>query len=155
QDLHRPRRLPRYEPPGIPRGVRGCGRSWGSAPGRSGRRSWTFWLRPATMRRPWPTGTRRCWPADAAASVGRLHVTQLDVDALQLGVVFDGRVAVLAADAGLLVAAERHFDRRHVVVVDPAGAGLKPGHHPVRPGDVAGDHAGRQPEFGVVGARDH
>ena len=32
---------------------------------------------------------------------------------------------VLAADAGLLVAAKRHLDRRQIVAVDPAGAGLR------------------------------
>ena len=41
---------------------------------------------------------------------------------------------------------------RDVVVVDPAGAGLQPGHHAVAAGEVAGEDAGGQAVFGGVGA---
>src|SRR3546814_14466969 len=63
-------------------------------------------------------------------------------------------MAVLPPDAGLLVAAERHFDRGDVVVVDPAGAGLQPGDDPVGAGDVGREDAGGEAELGRVGAFD-
>src|SRR3546814_2038419 len=66
----------------------------------------------------------------------------------------DGGLAVLAADAGLLHAAEGHGDGCHVVGVDPAGAGLEPSHHAVAAREVAGEDAGRQPEGRGVGACD-
>src|SRR3546814_9424354 len=62
-------------------------------------------------------------------SIWRLNRVHGDVDALELGVVLDGGAAVLAADAGLLHAAEGHGDGRHVVGVDPAGAGFQLRHH--------------------------
>src|SRR3546814_1274972 len=63
-------------------------------------------------------------------------------------------MAVLPPDAGLLVAAERHFDRGDVVVVDPAGAGLQPGDDPVGAGDVGREDAGGEAELGRVGVFD-
>lgn len=46
-------------------------------------------------------------------------VGELDDDGLDLGVVVDAVGPVLAPHAGLLVAAERHLRREHVVVVHP------------------------------------
>ena len=66
-----------------------------------------------------------------------------------------GGQAVFAADAGLLVAAHRHFRRRFTPGVDPADAGFQLVDDPVRASQVAGHHAGRQAVVGVVGAADH
>jgi hypothetical protein len=57
---------------------------------------------------------------------------------------------VLAADAGLLHAAERDLDRRQIVGVDPAGAGLQCADDAMRAWKVACEDAGSQPELGVL-----
>jgi len=43
---------------------------------------------------------------------GSLHIAHLYIYALELSIMFHRRQAILAADAGLFVAAEGHFDRR-------------------------------------------
>ena len=63
-------------------------------------------------------------------------------------------MAVLAADARLLVAAKWHFDRGQIVGVDPAGACLQLVDHPVRPLNVPGENARGKAEVGVVRAGD-
>src|SRR5699024_2336951 len=87
-------------------------------------------------------------------SEGRVDVAGFHVDAFQLGVVVDGDGAVLAADAGLLVAAHRHFHRAFVVGVDPADAGLQLRHHAMPAGQVTGEHTSGQAVGRVVGALD-
>ena len=57
-------------------------------------------------------------------------------------------------EARHLHAAERQFDRRYVVVIDPAGAGLQARDHAVRASQIVGEYAGRQAEFGGIGALD-
>lgn len=54
----------------------------------------------------------------------RLDLAQIGVDRLGLREVIDGLQPVLASDAGLLVAAERHLRRADIVVVDPDRSGL-------------------------------
>src|SRR3712207_5189592 len=103
---------------------------------------------------PAPTITKSNCSTARAISVRRLDGAEIDVDALQLRVVLDRRLAVLAAEAGLLGAPEGQLDRGHVVVVDPAGAGLQPRDGAVAAREVLREDAGRQPEGGVVGARD-
>ncbi len=93
--------------------------------------------------------------APPTPSVGADHVACLDIDRFQLGVVVERGERVLAADAGLLEAAEGDFDRREIVVVDPAGAGLQVSDDAMRPRQVAGEDAGGEAELGVVGASDH
>src|SRR3954447_22178295 len=58
----------------------------------------------------------------AVPELCRAVVDLVDVDVLGLGVLEDAFHAELAADAALLVAAERRRDRQQVVVVDPDGA---------------------------------
>jgi hypothetical protein len=50
--------------------------------------------------------------------------------------------------------AEGHLDGREVVLVDPAGAGLKRADDPMRAGEIPGEDPGRQAELGGIGARD-
>src|SRR5690606_8760566 len=89
-----------------------------------------------------------CLCGELQPSIRRLDVAEFDINALQLRVVLDRGEAVLASQAGLLVAAERHLDRGHVVVVEPAGPGLQPGDDPVAALQVAGKYTGGQPVFG-------
>ena len=62
--------------------------------------------------------------------------------------------AVFAADSGLLIAAERHFHRCKVVVVDPAGARLQLTYHAMRARQVQREHARRKTLWRIVGAGD-
>src|SRR6476660_3028666 len=68
---------------------------------------------------------RRCGAETLNASIRGLNRGQRHVDALELRIVLDRCFAVLAAEAGTLCPAEGQLDRRHVVVVDPAGAGFE------------------------------
>src|SRR6266478_3104950 len=87
-------------------------------------------------------------------AIGTGDVAELDIDALQLRVVLDRGDAVLAADAGLLAAAERCLDRCDVVVVDPAYSRLEGGDNAVRTRQVAGEDPGGEAELRIVGAAD-
>src|SRR5215469_16761490 len=91
----------------------------------------------------------------AGPSVRRLDVAHGDVDALELRVMLDGGPPVLAAESRHLHAAERQLDGSHVVVVDPAGAGLQAGNHPVSAAEITGEDSGRQAKLAGVGARYH
>ena len=82
-------------------------------------------------------------------AVGRIDVALGDIDALQLRVVLDRGSPVLAPESGQLDAAEGQLDRRHVVVVDPAGAGLQPRDDAMRAREIVGEDAGREAELGV------
>ena len=77
-----------------------------------------------------------------------------DVDRLHPAPVLERGAAVLAAEAGGLDAAEGRLDRGEVVGVDPGGAGVEPGDHPVGAGEVAGEDAGGEAVGGGVGAGD-
>src|SRR5689334_10430741 len=61
---------------------------------------------------------------------------------------------VLASEPRHLHAAERHLDWGDVVMVEPAGAGLKSRNHPMTPREVVGEHARRKTVLGGVGAGD-
>src|SRR5438128_1570396 len=83
-------------------------------------------------------------------SIWRLDIAEGDIDALELGVMLDSRARILAAEAGELVAAEGQLDRRDIVLVDPAGAGLELSDDPVAAGQVGGEDAGGKTVLGVV-----
>ncbi len=55
-------------------------------------------------------------------------------------------LAVFVTEAGLLDATERHLDRRHIVIVDPADSGLKTRRNTMSARQIAGEYAGSQPE---------
>src|SRR5690606_34709176 len=89
-----------------------------------------------------------------SAPVLRLEKTErVDVVAHQqvlgLLVVVEHHLVGLAADAGLLVAAERRMRGIQVVAVGPDATGLDPAAHAVGAVDVAGPDAGTQAELGV------
>src|SRR3954463_10836229 len=71
----------------------------------------------------------------------RLECPQLDLDGLEPRVVFERAGAVLAADARLLVAADRHFSRGLTPTIDPADAGFQLVDHPVRGAEAFGYQA--------------
>src|SRR3954469_24629755 len=85
----------------------------------------------------------------------RLECPQLDLDGLDPRVMFERAGAVLAADARLLVAADRHFRRRFTPTVDPADAGFQLVDHPVRGAEALGHDARRKAVGGGVSAPDH
>jgi len=78
----------------------------------------------------------------------------VDVDVLGLGVGQIPLLAELAADAGLLVAAEGVPGVEEVVVVDPDRAGAQALGHPDGAGRVAAPHGAGQAVPGVVGHGD-
>lgn len=81
-------------------------------------------------------------------------ITQTNADSLGLSVVSQSVLAELAADAGLLVAAERHLVVQGVVGVDPDGAGAQ-GVGDLDGGvEVLGVHGGGQAVGGVVAELD-
>ena len=55
----------------------------------------------------------------------------------------------------MLAAAEGQLDRRDVVVIDPAGAGLQPRDHAMGAGEIVREDPGGEAEFGSIGAGDH
>src|SRR6266511_3807233 len=96
-----------------------------------------------------PPGNGHVEPAVLGALLG-----DVDVDVLDLGVLQVALLAELAADARLLVAAERVPWVEQVVVVDPDGAGAQPLGDLDGPGGVAAPDGAGQPVVGVVGDRD-
>src|ERR1700682_1878396 len=77
-----------------------------------------------------------------------------DEQVFGLLVVVEHHLVVLAADARLLVAAERRMGRVQVVAVGPHPAGLDIAPGPVSGIAVAAPHPGPQPVEGVVGDAD-
>src|SRR4029077_10600492 len=86
-------------------------------------------------------------PAGPAAS-------DLQPDALHLGVEVEGVAAQLAPVAALLVAAEGRARIEHVVAVDPHRTGANRARHPVCLAHVARPHPGREAIGGVVALQD-
>src|SRR5262249_41472934 len=76
---------------------------------------------------------------------------QIDPHGLRLGVVVERVHSHLAAEAALLVAAERRRRVIHVVRIHPHGAGLQPRGDDVRLLDVSGPDARCQAVLAVVG----
>src|SRR3954468_13564257 len=85
----------------------------------------------------------------------RLECPQLDLDGLEPGIVFERAGAVLAADARLLVAADRHLRRGLAPTVDPADASFELVDHPMRGAEAFGSQARREAVGRSVGAADH
>src|SRR6478609_5805308 len=98
--------------------------------------------------REWPVE----WCQGSEESLGLIAVGHQQV--LGLLVVVEQHLVVLAADAGLLVAAERRVRGIGVVAVGPYPACLDIATRPVGGVAVTAPHAGTQPVEGVVGDRD-
>ncbi len=88
---------------------------------------------------------------DHATSEGRFHIVHAHKDRLELTVVFNRRLGVLAPHTGVFGSPKGCLDRRVVVGVDETGARLESGRHPVRTRQVAGKDPCRQTEFGIIG----
>src|ERR1700693_591935 len=87
-------------------------------------------------------------------SVRRCDIANRDVDALDLGVVFDRGAAVLTTETRKLDATERQLDRGDVVLVDPTGAGLEAGDDAVRARELTREYARGKTERRRIGAFD-
>src|SRR5262249_1683420 len=93
--------------------------------------------------------------ANARASGWIIRLAALNGDPSKRGEFLDARLAAEASVAGRLHAPERHL--RLVVdrcAVDVADAALDLLRHLQRASDIAPEHCGGQPIFGVVGDRD-
>src|SRR5207342_726373 len=101
-----------------------------------------------SARRAWPAGARvtrapRASRSRAVASEEAERVGVVgDQQALGLAVVVEHHAVVLAADAGVLVAAERGVGGVEVVAVGPHAAGLDAAAHAERAAGVACPYAG-------------
>src|SRR6185312_5022726 len=107
--------------------------------GLGGHRASSHWRKPPlsrclAMARGPPelgsAGARRAEPTGAGFEVthraGR-SASNRHADGFQLGVKLNARAAMLAAEAGLLVAPEGHVRIHRVVAIHPDGAGADPG----------------------------
>jgi hypothetical protein len=72
-------------------------------------------------------------------------------DALDLAIALEAFEALLAAEAGLLVAAEGDFDATGKVLVDVDLTGIDVAGELVCPGEIAGEDTGDKAEAGAVG----
>src|SRR6185295_9209274 len=80
--------------------------------------------------------------------------SEVDRDVLRLQVLVDPLVAALAADAGLLDAAERRAGVGDHALIEADHPGLQALADAERPLEVAGEDVGDEPVLGVVGGRD-
>ena len=96
----------------------------------------------------------RCVLPCSCHSSSSRRVSRGDEDVLLLGERVRGVRAELAAEAGLLEAAERRPVAHRGVRVDAEVAGLDAARDPQRPAEVAGEDRAGQPVLGVVGQRD-
>src|SRR5208283_2809698 len=87
-----------------------------------------------------------CLPSEETERIRRVGHEQV----LRLLVVVEHHLVVLAADAGLLVAAERGVRRVGVVAVGPDPAGVDVAAGPVGGVSAAGPDTGAEPVQGVV-----
>ena len=95
---------------------------------------------------------RRPSPAAVSMSVMRRHSPeQVEPGRLELRVAVERGEPLVAPEAGLLVATERHRDVGRIERVDPDDAGPDPAREPVGPVHVARPDPGRQPVRRVVG----
>src|SRR5205807_3251784 len=90
-------------------------------------------------------------PDDLVPELLLLGGDLVDADVFGLQVLLQAPRAVLAADPGLLVAAEGRRRRHQVVVVHPHGPGADALGHLERARDVARPHRAAQPVDRVVG----
>ena len=135
----------------VRRAGRRCRRSTTCAPSSTNRRTVA---RPMPEHPPVTTATlpsRR--PAMVLSSLSQPVVAD-DEDVLLLGERVRGVRAELAAEPGLLVAAERRPVAHRRVRVHAEVAGLDAARDPQRPADVAGEDRAGQAVLGVVGQRD-
>lgn len=94
------------------------------------------------------------YPPKVPISLCFRNLVQLDADRLVLGVVGQSSLAKLATNTRLLVTTEGELMVKHVVAVDPDGAGLEAVGHADGGVDVLGVDGGSQAVGGVVGQVD-
>ncbi|ENN86115.1 hypothetical protein RHSP_32539 [Rhizobium freirei PRF 81] len=94
-------------------------------------------------------------PQGGGGSIRRLYRPHADIDGLQFRIMLQCRQRILAAEAGLLGAAEGNLHRGEIVGVDPERAGFELVDDAVGTGEVGSEDAAGKAEFGGIGAGDH